>query len=138
MPYMHHGMRYTSEYLIWKGMKSRCYNRNEQNYKNYGGRGITVCDEWRNDFPAFYEHIGPRPSKEYSVERINNDKGYEPGNVKWGTREEQANNKRTKRLVEHNGEVRSLTEWANYLQIPIGTIFYRLAHGKDILGNPIQ
>jgi hypothetical protein len=133
--YTRHNMRYTPEYLTWKGMKTRCHNPNAAAYKYYGARGITVCDEWRGSFQAFYDHIGPRPAKGFSVERIDNDGDYEPGNVKWATRREQAFNRRTNRHIDYNGEVRTLTEWAEYLDTPIGTIFYRLEHGRDIMGN---
>lgn len=84
-----------SEYNIWKGIKARCNNPNKKCWKDYGGRGIKLCDEWFNDFESFYNHIGPRPSMSHSVDRIDNDGNYEPGNVRWATIKEQANNKRT-------------------------------------------
>jgi len=89
-----HGMTYSEEYKIWQGLKGRCDNPNNTNYKNYGGRGIKVCEEWQNSFESFYNHIGKRPSKKYTVDRINNDVGYEPGNVRWSTYTEQVNNRR--------------------------------------------
>lgn len=73
----------TPEYAAWRNMISRCSPTYRQ-YKDWGGRGITMCDEWRQSFIAFFEHIGPRPSPEYTVDRINNDGNYEPGNVRWG------------------------------------------------------
>ncbi|HXI41511.1 MAG TPA: hypothetical protein VNH83_16125, partial [Bryobacteraceae bacterium] len=85
------------EHKIWKDMIKRCENQNNRAYVDYGGRGITVCPEWRSSFQAFYEHIGPRPAPDLSVDRIDNDRGYEPGNVRWATRTEQANNKRKRR-----------------------------------------
>lgn len=84
----------TPERLAWRGMKNRCYKTENVAYKNYGGRGITVCDEWLNDFKAFHEYIGDRPSKKYSVDRIDNECGYEPGNVRWATKYEQSANRR--------------------------------------------
>jgi len=92
-----HGMSGTPEHKIWKDMIKRCENQNNRAYVDYGGRGITVCPEWRLSFQAFYEHIGPRPAPDLSVDRIDNDRGYEPGNVRWATRKEQANNKRKRR-----------------------------------------
>lgn len=89
-----HGMRDTTEYKIWSGMIQRCYNPSKRGYENYGGRGITVCDLWRGSFLSFLSHVGMRPSDLFSIDRINNEKGYEPGNVKWSTRLEQANNTR--------------------------------------------
>jgi hypothetical protein len=90
-----HGKWKTPEYDIWKQMKQRCFNPNSQSYRNYGARGITVCERWRSSFQAFYDDMGPRPSSDYSIERINNDGNYEPSNCKWGTRSEQNINHRT-------------------------------------------
>lgn len=85
-------------------MIGRCCLASSQQYKNYGGRGIAVCDAWRTDFVAFYEHVGPRPSKEHSLDRIDVNKDYEPGNVRWATRIVQANNMRDTRIVSYKGE----------------------------------
>lgn len=89
-----HGMRNTSEYNIWTSMKQRCHNPNFRFYANYGGRGISVCERWRESFEAFYADMGPRPSKKHTIDRIDNDGGYEPGNCAWSTYKEQAQNKR--------------------------------------------
>lgn len=88
-----HGMWKTPEYEAWQGMIQRCENPNDTGYKNYGGRGITVSEEF-HDFQIWYEYIGPRPSPEYSQDRINNDGNYERGNIQWATGTEQQNNKR--------------------------------------------
>lgn len=92
-----HGMGDTPEYEAWCHMKGRCYNPQTKQYKDYGGRGIRVCDEWRESFLAFLDHVGRRPNPQYSIHRIDNDGNYEPGNVKWATRQEQASNKRPPR-----------------------------------------
>src|SRR5579872_5899824 len=89
-----HGRSGTREYRIWKGMIERCTNPSQRCFKYYGGRGISVCQEWRTSFGAFYSHIGPIPGPDFQVDRIDNDLGYEPGNVRWATRIEQARNKR--------------------------------------------
>ena len=91
-----HGMSRTVEYKAWDGMCDRC-SENPSTPKNkriYWDRGLRVCDEWQHDFMAFYEHIGPRPGKGYSVDRIDNDRGYEPGNVRWATHSQQMKNRR--------------------------------------------
>lgn len=82
------------EYKIWCGIIDRCTRPGNKSFKNYGGRGISICPEWRSSFPAFLAHIGRRPGPQYSVDRIDNERGYEPGNVRWATRAEQLRNRR--------------------------------------------
>ncbi len=89
-----HGMSDSPEYRAWVAMIQRCHNPASPKYEDYGGRGITVCNEWRESFTAFLLHIGPKPSPELSVDRVENDGGYEPGNVRWTTRLIQNNNTR--------------------------------------------
>lgn len=88
-----HGMYKTREYSIWNAMKTRCLNPNGLRYHRYGARGITVCDRWLHSFKNFYEDMGARPSDKYSLNRIDNNGNYEPGNVEWATITEQALNK---------------------------------------------
>ncbi len=83
-----------AERRCWGNIKSRCLNPNHPKYDDYGGRGITICDEWKDDFWSFYAYVGSRPRADLTIERINNDRGYEPGNVKWATWKEQNNNRR--------------------------------------------
>lgn len=89
-----HGMTETVEYRTWCRMKERCNNSNRPDYYLYGGRGISVCDEWSKSFMAFYKHIGPKPDPSYSIDRIDVDGNYQPGNVRWTDKYTQARNKR--------------------------------------------
>ncbi len=82
------------EYRCWVRLKQRCYNKNHQDYKNYGGRGIAVCKLWRESFAAFLKDVGRKPSLDLSLDRIDNDGNYEPGNCRWATRSQQQRNKR--------------------------------------------
>jgi hypothetical protein len=89
-----HNLRKTPEYYVWRNMKSRCYNRSNPNYKNYGGRGITVCDRWLDSVETFVLDMGQRPTPKHSIDRKDNDKGYTPDNCRWATWTIQANNRR--------------------------------------------
>lgn len=109
-----HGMFGTPEYNSWLGMKNRVLNPNHQSYNNYGGRGIKISDRWVNSFLNFYSDVGPRPGPGYSIDRIDNDGNYEPGNVKWSTRKEQNSNKRVYALASNNKSgVKGVTPFRN-------------------------
>lgn len=98
-----HGMWGTPEWRAWASMKNRCYNKNVPGYHRYGGRGITICDRWRKSFENFYSDMGPRPSNNHSLDRVNNDRGYTPDNCRWATREEQMSNIHTNVWLWYKG-----------------------------------
>jgi hypothetical protein len=108
----------SAEYQAWRAMKTRCLNPESASYPAYGGRGITVCPCWEQSFEAFYADVGPRPSPEHSLDRIENSGHYAPGNVRWATRSEQANNRRTSTAIEWQGTTRTVAEWAAALGLP--------------------
>ncbi len=89
-----HGLRRTREYKSWAALKQRCLNPDDAAFRHYGERGIKVCERWRDSFENFYADMGPRPSPKHSIDRINNDGNYEPGNCRWATASEQVKNRR--------------------------------------------
>lgn len=99
-----HGLRETPEYNAWVHAKNRCFNTKNAKYDLYGGRGIVVCPEWAEDFLSFLAHVGKRPSTLHSLDRIDVNGNYEPGNVRWATAKEQANNRRNSIVVLWKGE----------------------------------
>lgn len=95
----------SNEYWIWSAMIQRCTNKNNKGYHNYGGRGIKVCDEWLNSFEQFISDMGLRPSRKHSIERVNNNKGYNPENCIWATKDIQQRNRRIRKdEIVFNGE----------------------------------
>lgn len=125
-----HGMKDTPIHRIWWAMMQRCHDKNSQAYPRYGGRGINVCARWQ-EFAAFYADMGDRPAG-MSLERINNDGDYEPGNVRWASSKDQANNRRSNRFIEHNGERLTVAQWAAKSGVPMGTLWSRLKRGINI------
>lgn len=110
-----HNKSKTNLYAVWNSMKQRCYNPNSKPYKNYGGRGIIVCDDWlgKDGFANFEKWAYENGySENLSIERINNDGNYEPSNCSWATKSEQANNRRCVYKIEYNGETHSPAEWS--------------------------
>lgn len=114
------------EYSVWRGMKSRCENPNSFGYEYYGGRGIQVLFE---DFMEFYEHVGPRPSSDYSIDRIDNDGNYEPGNVRWATTKQQARNRSDNHRITFNGVTKAVCEWSEETGIHAALIARRSKQG---------
>ena len=116
----------SAEYNIWQGMRQRCGNTNNQSYAWYGGRGIRVCAEWQGSFEKFLAYMGRRPSSGHSIDRIDNDKGYEPGNVRWATTAEQSRNRSLNVMIEHDGRSACLEDWAAELGVSSVTLKWRL------------
>lgn len=132
-----HGMSGTKEHRAWKSMHTRCYNTNSPHYHRYGGRGIKVWEGWRHDFAAFYEHIGPCSDPNYTLDRIDNDKDYEPGNVRWASETEQANNRSNNRNLAHNGKTQTIGKWADEIGISEATLRDRLS-GNWTVGDAVS
>ena len=121
-----HGQANTRIYHIWQNMKSRCRNKNNPRYKDYGKRGIDYCEEWEK-FENFYEWaISQGYSKELTIDRIDNDGNYEPSNCRWATTREQQYNKRTTHFVTFKGETKSMAEWAKTKNMSLQTLAARL------------
>lgn len=125
---LEHGRTDTKEWLAWRNMISRCYNPKNKGYPRYGGRGIRVCSEWRESFTAFFRDMGPCPAGR-SLERKNNDLDYIKDNCRWATPQEQANNRRTNRIIKWQGKSATLAEWARNLGIRYSRLQSRLDDG---------
>lgn len=120
-------------YGVWKSMKARCYNKNQTEYNRYGGRGITVCDEWREDYSAFREWSFSNGYKEgLTIDRIDNDGNYCPNNCRWITQTEQCRNKSTNVFLEYNGTVYILKDLADMVGVDRKKLKRRIDKGMTI------
>ena len=129
-----HRMSRTPEWLAWRNMRARCSHPKHAAYKNYGGRGIRVCPGWDTTdggFDRFFSHVGPRPSDQHEIERIDNARGYEPGNVCWATTTAQARNRRTNRQVTIGGETHPLSAWAERAGLSAALLAWRIKQGRS-------
>lgn len=133
-----HNQRHTHLYEVWKGIRQRCNNPKHSSYHNYGGRGITICDEWHKSFQAFYDWSyanGYSPEKQkdektkLTIDRINNDGNYEPSNCRWVDRKTQASNMRTTKNITINGETHCLSDWYKILKTTSQTYYKRIKLG---------
>lgn len=130
-----HGMSRIPLYKTWVDMNTRCHNSTHVNYKNYGERGIVVCDEWRHNFKIFHDHVSQLPGykiKGMSLDRIDNSLGYFPGNVRWATVIEQSHNTRKNHIIIYNGKTQCLSAWARELDIEKSILRYRLRSGWTV------
>lgn len=126
-----HGESHSAEFHCWQGMKTRCTNRRRTAYKNYGGRGIKVCERWLY-FENFLADMGRRPGHGMTIERINNDGDYEPGNCRWAPRREQNRNSRQNVHLKFMGERKIVAEWSAKTGIKSSTIRARLSAGWSV------
>lgn len=137
-----HGLYRTRLNIIWNDMKQRCFNKNHSFYNRYGGRGITACDEWTADFLVFYNWaMANGYSDKLTLDRIDNDGNYEPANCRWSTRKEQSNNRITNRALEYNGEIRTMSQWADVLGLTYDTVQNRIRQGwtmERIVKTPMR
>lgn len=136
-----HGMKRTPTWKSWRSMKQRCLLPTAPNYAMYGGRGISVCLRWRDSFEAFLGDMGERPSPGHSIDRIDGNRGYEPGNCRWATAKAQARNTRTNRLLAHGGRTLPLAAWAEELGVGWTALDNRLRSGWSVertLTTPVK
>jgi hypothetical protein len=122
-----HGMAHTRLYHIWANIIQRCENPNNSSYKNYGGRGITVCDDWKNDFQTFYDwSMANGYLEDLTIDRIDVNGNYEPSNCRWTTIKEQGFNRRNNHFITFNGKTQTMREWSEELNIDYDVIAKRL------------
>lgn len=130
-----HGMSHTKTHQEWIGIRQRCLNPNCKDYKDYGARGITMCDRWRDSFEAFYEDVSKLKhfeEKEYTLNRIDNDGNYEPNNVEWASAITQQNNKRSNRLITYEGKTQTVAQWAREMNMSYSKLINRIYLGWSI------
>ncbi len=137
-----HNQRHTKLYEVWKSIKQRCLNPNNRSYKNYGLRGISICDEWKNDFNTFYTwSMKNGYNSKLSIDRINNNGNYEPSNCRWVDRTTQANNKRTNHFITYDNKTLTIAQWSQETGISPCAIYCRLQRGwspEKTLTTPIS
>ena len=122
-----HNQRHTKIYEVWKTLKQRCFNPTNISYKNYGGRGITICEDWKNNFSSFYEWSMKNGYKEgLSIDRIDNNGNYCPENCRWTDRKTQANNTRTNHFITFRNQTKTIAEWSRHFNLPYSNIFAKL------------
>lgn len=125
-----HGKADKPIYRIWRSMMQRCYDKNSHAYSRYGARGISVCERWQ-DFEKFYADMGDRPEG-MSLERVDNDGDYSPENVVWAGAKAQARNRRSTVYLEHDGQRKSMAEWAEETGVKIATLWARVNRGMPV------
>ncbi|HDY88064.1 MAG TPA: hypothetical protein ENH82_08135 [bacterium] len=124
-----HGKAATPIYRVWQGIKRRCYCKKSLDYKYYGERNIYVCKQWKDSFETFYSDMGDIPFKGATIERKDNNGPYSPSNCKWATLKEQANNKRSNRMITINGKTKTLVQWRSIFNRNRHTFYDRIKLG---------
>lgn len=124
-----HGLTNTPEHATWRSMRSRCTDSKVPNFKDYGGRGISVCERW-DSFENFLADMGPRPSNKHSIDRKDNNGNYEPGNCRWATRQEQAENKRSSIMVRLLGREQTVIAWCREFAIKHSSVYGYIKRNK--------
>jgi hypothetical protein len=129
-------------YRVWLGIKARCLNTEHPAFSDYGGRGIVICDRWRDDVHTFIADVGPKPTPKHEIDRIDNDRGYEPGNVRWATRSENDRNRRSTTWIDFRGERRRLIDLCEEFGIPGDTARFRLRKmgmtSEEVFTTPVR
>ena len=128
-----HNLTGGAEYNAWRDIKKRCFNANHKYYSNYGGRGITMYEPWITSFLEFYRHVGKRPTKYHSIDRIDNDGNYEPGNIKWSIKTEQDNNRRTNVFIYIDDSQKTIAQIARDNNIKPDLLRYYYKKFGDII-----
>lgn len=124
-----HGLSYIAEHTVWRGIILRCYNKKHAAYSRYGGRGIIVCEEWKDSFETFYKDMGAKPTDEHSIDRRDNDKGYSKENCRWATLKEQNDNRSNVMHYTHNGKTKNITDWCSELGLNFRATYLRIKKG---------
>lgn len=128
-----HGMKESPEYVAWCNAKARCHRKTHPRYAEWGGRGISMCDRWRESFESFLADMGPRPSPGHSIDRIDGSRWYEPGNCRWATAKVQSTNRPSwTNTITFDGRTQTITEWAAEVGIARKSLYDRLAIGWTV------
>jgi len=132
------GLSKHPQYNTYIHLIDRCYNNKSEKYKNYGARGITVCDRWLNSFENFLEDMGEKPTSLHSLDRINVDGNYEPSNCKWSTEKEQQNNRTNNQRITYKNETKNLIQWCEDLNLTYAKIYYRIFIAKWDINKALE
>lgn len=132
-----HGRTGSSEYKTWLAMRGRCLDPGHTIFHKYGAKGVTVCERWKDSFENFFADMGEKPTRAHQIDRIDNEKGYEPGNCRWATAKEQARNRTTTRLFTHDGITLCIQDWALRLGLNPKTARTRIAAGGKTIAQAL-